>query len=173
MTPDWFSLRLTGFFVVQGLLFANITNQHWSLSFSYLNRYMTTGKTTAWTRWALLLAKYVSVYNMLFNLIIVFFSKEQCLVSWPVIISAVIFQENNTIILFAMKWDYVWCYFLNVEFLANPLLLLYSSRDSSVSTIWCYLYLKVIDFSYSLCFPAQEFAWYILQVLKFSIYLLK
>ena len=85
---DWFSVRLTGLISLQskGLsrIFSNTTvqkGQFFSAQLFFIiqlsHPYMTNGKAIALTRWTFVSQVMSLLFNMLFRLVITFFSKEQ------------------------------------------------------------------------------------------------
>ena len=134
---DWFPLGWTGCISVQskGLskVFSNTTVQkHHSLALGFIvqlsHPYMTTGKTTALTRWTFVGKVTSLLFNMLSRLVITFLPRSKSLlISWLQSPSAVIFGAPQNKVchffhcfpIYLPRSDGTRCHdlsFLNVEF---------------------------------------------------------
>ena len=149
---DWFPLGWTGWISLQSKrlfrVFSNTTIK--SINSSVLSfmvplshPYMTTGKTTALTRWNFV-GKIMSLLNMLSRLVIAFLPRsKRLLISWLQSPSAVILEPKKIVCFHYLPWsDGTGCHdlsFLNIEFQTSffhsPVSLL--SRSSSVTL--CFL----------------------------------
>ena len=122
---DWFPLGWTGLTSLQSKGLSRVFSAFFIVQFSH--PYMTTGKTTALTRWTFVSKVMSLLFNILSRLVIALLSRSKCpLISWLQSLSAVILEPKKIVchcfhcFPIYLPWsDGTRCHdlhFLNVEF---------------------------------------------------------